>query len=73
MNFNGKTAFITGAAKGIGKAIAVGMAKNGADLILTDILKEELSATAKEISKYGVKVKDVYMDVTNEDAVRLVI
>ncbi|MBR5271540.1 MAG: SDR family oxidoreductase [Clostridia bacterium] len=73
MNFNGKTAFITGAAKGIGKAIAVGMAKNGADLILTDILKEELCATAKEISKYGVKVKDVYMDVTNEDAVRLVI
>jgi 3-oxoacyl-[acyl-carrier protein] reductase len=70
MNFKGKTAFITGAAKGIGKAIAVGMAKNGADLIITDILKEELYSTETEISDCGVKVKAICLDVTDEGAVR---
>ena len=70
MNFKGKTAFITGAAKGIGKAIALGFAKNGADLILTDILTEELSATVKEAKAFGVKVKEIKLDVTDEKAVR---
>lgn len=70
MNFNGKTAFITGAAKGIGKAIALNMAKAGANLILTDILKDELNETAKMAGDFGVKVKAVHMDVIDEKAVR---
>lgn len=70
MNFKGKTALITGAAKGIGKAIAINMAKKGADLILTDILSEEIVFTAKEAADFGVKVKAICMDITDEEAVR---
>lgn len=70
MNFNGKTAFITGAAKGIGRAVAINMAKSGADLVLTDILAKELSLTAERASAFGVKVKAICMDITDESAVR---
>lgn len=69
MNFSGKTAFITGAAKGIGRAIAINMAKHGANLILTDVLTTELAETAKLVADYDVKVKTIIMDVTDEEAV----
>jgi len=70
MNFKEKTAFITGAAKGIGRSIAVNMAKYGANLILTDVLNDELEESAKMASDYGVKVKTINMDVTDEISVR---
>ena len=70
MNFTNKTAFITGAAKGIGKAIALSMAKHGANLILTDILEEELRETARQAADFGGKVKAVCLDVSDEAAVR---
>ena len=48
MDFKGKTAFVTGAAKGIGRATAIGFAKGGANLILADIAdKIELRFTMK--------------------------
>ena len=70
MNFTGKTAFVTGAAKGIGKAIAVGFAQRGANVIVSDILKKELLQTAKELERNGVRVKCIVLDVTDETAVR---
>jgi len=70
MKFNGKTAFVTGAARNIGKAIAVGFAKRGADVIISDILDEPLFQTAKEIEALGVKVKAIVLDITDEAAVR---
>ncbi|MBQ8310260.1 MAG: SDR family oxidoreductase [Clostridia bacterium] len=70
MNFNGKAAFVTGAARGIGKAIAIGFAKKGADVIISDILEEPLLQTAKEIEAFGVKVKAIVLDITDEAAVR---
>ena len=70
MKFNGKTAFVTGAARNIGKAIAVGFAKRGADVIISDILEAELIQTAKEIESLGVKVKAIVLDITDEAAVR---
>lgn len=73
MKFESRTALITGAAKGIGKAIAINMAKNGVDLILTDILMDELSRTAEEAAAFGVRVKAVSMNVANETEVRSVI
>jgi len=51
-----KVAVVTGSARGIGKSIAEKLAEAGANLVITDILKEEGEATAKELSeKYGVK------------------
>lgn len=70
MKFNGKTAFVTGAARNIGKAIAIGFAKRGADVIISDILDEPLFQTAKEIEALGVKVKAIVLDITDEAAVR---
>lgn len=70
MNFNGKTAFVTGAARNIGKAIATEFAKKGANVIISDILEAELTQTAKEIESLGVKVKAIVLDITDESAVR---
>lgn len=70
MNFQGKTAFITGTSKGIGKAIALGMASKGANLILSDIDEVNLSNVCKEAEAFGVKVKKVVLDISNENLVR---
>jgi len=54
----GKTALITGAARGIGKAIAIKFAQEGADIAFTDLFKNDaMTATENEISALGVKVK----------------
>lgn len=68
--FSGKVAFITGGAKGIGRAISLGFAKGGADIIITDIKEEYLNATAEEARAYGVKVKTALFDVADEAASR---
>ena len=54
----GKVAVITGAARGIGKAIALKYASEGADIAFTDlVINEAAEATVKELEAYGVKVK----------------
>ncbi|MBP3482445.1 MAG: 3-oxoacyl-[acyl-carrier-protein] reductase [Alistipes sp.] len=53
-----KVALITGAARGIGKAIATELAKNGADIAFTDLNRNEvMEATEAEISALGVKCR----------------
>jgi len=49
--FEGKIAVITGAARGIGQAIAWNLAKEGADIVLCDIKEEWLAETAEGIKK----------------------
>ena len=54
----GKTALITGAARGIGKAIAIKFASEGANIAFTDlVIDENGKATEAEISALGVKCK----------------
>lgn len=54
----GKTALVTGAARGIGKAIALHFAKEGANIAFTDLaIDENAKATEAEIAALGVKVK----------------
>lgn len=54
----GKTAVITGAARGIGKAIALRFAQEGANIAFTDLaIDDNVKATETEIAKFGVKVK----------------
>lgn len=54
----GKTAIVTGAARGIGKAIALKFAQEGANIAFTDlVIDENAKATEAEIASYGVKVK----------------
>ena len=55
---DGKTAIVTGAARGIGKAIALKFAAEGANIAFTDlVIDENAENTAKELEAMGVKAK----------------
>lgn len=70
-NLKGKSAIITGASRGIGKAIAVRLAENGINLALAARTKDTLDAAVKEIKdKYKVKVIGVPTDVAKLDDLR---
>ena len=63
---NDRTAWITGAARGIGKEIAREFAASGAALALTDVLEAELAATAAELTaEFGVRIIHSKLDVTD--------
>ena len=54
----GKTAIVTGAARGIGKSVALRFAREGCNIAFTDLaIDENAKATEAEIATYGVKVK----------------
>jgi 3-oxoacyl-[acyl-carrier protein] reductase len=55
MHLKGKTALVTGGAQGIGRAIAVALAKAGADVAVSDVNLEKAGEAAAEISALGVK------------------
>lgn len=62
----GKVAVITGASRGIGKAIALKFAEQGADIAFTDIRKDEnMEATEKELQAFGVKAKGYASDASS--------
>ncbi len=65
----GKVALITGAASGLGKAIAELYAQHGASVAIADINQQAADAVAAEINAAGGKAIGVAMDVTSEDAV----
>jgi NAD(P)-dependent dehydrogenase (short-subunit alcohol dehydrogenase family) len=82
-NLAGKVAVVTGAARGIGRAIAVEMAANGADIVAVDIAghvspasnavpatPEELEETAKMIRALGRRVETVRADIRDIAALR---
>ena len=70
--FEGKIAVVTGAARGIGQAIAYNLAANGADIVLGDIKAEWLTESAEGVKKLGRKVWCFELDVTNATAVQSV-
>ena len=70
----GKVAVITGAARGIGKAIAIKFASEGANVAFTDLaIDDNAKATEKEIAAMGVKVKGYASNAANfEDTHKVV-
>lgn len=70
MEFKGKIALVTGASRGIGRAIAERFATEGADIVLADI-SDSVHTTAKEIAdKYKVKAKGFVGSVAEEQDVK---
>lgn len=69
----GKAAFVTGGAQGIGKVVALGMAKAGMDVAIVDVNKQTAEEVAHEIAALGVKSLAVVADVTSvEDTDRMI-
>ena len=68
-DFKGKTAVITGAASGIGFALAEKFAKEGMNIVLADIEQHALDIAVSKISKLGVQTHGVIVDVMDKDAV----
>ena len=69
MRLEGKNALITGAAQGIGKAVALGMAKEGANIAIADVNIESAQSTSQEVSTLGVKSIALKLDVSNQENV----
>ena len=63
-SIRGKKALVTGAASGIGRAIALALAREGADLYLVDIDADKLGAAAREVQSLGAKVATGVCDLT---------
>ena len=63
----GKNALITGAARGLGKEMALTLAKEGCNIIINDVepMKEDALKTVDEIKKLGVKAEFIPADVSN--------
>ena len=65
----GKVALVTGAAQGIGKAVALLLARNGANIVVSDINLEKAEETAREIESIGVKAMALKVNVARLDDV----
>ena len=65
-NLKGKIAVITGASKGLGRAMATTLAEAGADVVLVSRNREQLEETARAARAFGVKALVHPADVTNE-------
>jgi meso-butanediol dehydrogenase/(S,S)-butanediol dehydrogenase/diacetyl reductase len=69
MLIKGKVILITGAGQGIGRAIALRLAKDGADIALVDVKDEKTASVAAEVRKIGRKATTFKADVTKRDEV----
>ena len=67
MRLTGKYAIVTGAAQGIGRAIAGELAAEGAGLLLADIQSEKVTEIASELGEEGYEVIALGVDVTSEE------
>jgi 3-oxoacyl-[acyl-carrier protein] reductase len=69
VKFEGKVALVTGAARGIGQAIVLALAQEGADVVIVDVDLERARRVAQEVKDLGRKAMAVQVDVSQRDAV----
>src|SRR5260221_10723832 len=63
-DLTGRIAVVTGAASGLGQAMAIGLARQGADIVLADINEAGLTGTATQITALGRKFISVRCDIS---------
>lgn len=68
LNLEGKVVAVTGSVRGIGKEIAIGFAKEKANLIICDLDAAQVDAAKAELETYGVKVFGGVLDVSDKNA-----
>ena len=66
-NLEGKVAIITGSSKGIGKAIAKGLAEKGAQVVISSRNQDACDEVVKEFSKLGLKAIGIACHIGKED------
>ncbi|HAM53497.1 MAG TPA: 3-oxoacyl-ACP reductase [Nitrospiraceae bacterium] len=69
MDFKSQVALVTGSARGIGKAIAEGLARRGADVVIADVNIDDARQTSAEIAKIGGKTMAVSINVSKSEEV----
>ena len=72
-NLKNKTALVTGAGKGIGRACAIALAEAGANLVIISRTKKDLHQVSKVIKKLKVKCKSYVCDITNYNQIKDII
>lgn len=70
MNLSNKLAIITGASRGIGRALALELARCGCDLLLTALEADELNQLQIELQAFPIKVKIITTDLSSPDSLR---
>jgi meso-butanediol dehydrogenase / (S,S)-butanediol dehydrogenase / diacetyl reductase len=69
VTLQGKVALVTGAGRGIGRGIALRLAREGADIALVDLAADGINAVAEEVHEIGSKSTTFVTDVSDRDSV----
>ena len=72
-NLKNRTAVVTGAGKGIGRACAIALAEAGANLIIISRTQKDLDEVSKKIKKLKTKCKSYVCDITNYNQIKAII
>ena len=70
MRLMAKVAVVTGAAQGIGRAVALGMAREGAKVVVADVQGEKAQSVGAELEKLGARALSVEVNVASESSVK---